>query len=306
VEHIVATPLYPSVREDRLIWKKENNGEYLVCSAYRLCMNELLDTSHFKGEGAWDLVWKLKVPPRVKNLIWRICRNYLLTRKRLRDKGVNCTTACAFCSLEEEDSMHLLFKCAGSINIWSMWNAYYSVNHILDGYQDIKEVIFKTLQVLQQEDASLFGCIIWSIWKQRNNKIWKEVTDAQGYVFYRAKSLLEYWKAARSIQGSTVGREHPASNVKWIKPRPWRFKCNIDAAFFETANLVGIGMCIRDENGHFVLARTDCFSPMCEVHVGEALGLLSAMDWVHLLQLGTIDSEMDVKRVVDSIKFQSY
>ena len=28
VEHIVNTPLFPSVREDRLIWKKENNGEY--------------------------------------------------------------------------------------------------------------------------------------------------------------------------------------------------------------------------------------------------------------------------------------
>ena len=174
--------------------------------------------------------------------------------------------------------MHLLFKCAGSKNIWSMWNAYYSVNHILDGYKDIKEVIFKTLKVLQHEDASLFDCIIWSIWKQRNNKIWKEVIDVQGFVFDRAKSLLEDWKAARSIQGSTVRREYPAYNVKWIKPRSERFKCNIDTAFSETENLVGIGMCIRDENDHFVLARTDCFSPMCEVHVGEALGLLSAMD----------------------------
>ena len=243
------------------------------------------------------------MPPRVKTLIWRICRNCLPTRKRLRDKGVNCTIVCALCNLEEEDNMHLLFKCAGSRNIWSMWNAYYFVNHILDGYQDIKEVIFKTLQVLQHEDASLFGCIIWSIWKQRNNKIWKEVTDAQGFVFDRAKSLLEDWKVARSIQGSTVRREYPASNVKWIKPRSGRFKCNIDAAFFETAKLVGIEMCIRDENDHFVLARTVCFSPLCEVHVGEALGLLSAMDWVHLLQLGTVDFEMDAKRVVDSINY---
>jgi len=40
---------------------------------------------------------------------------------------------------------------------------------------------------------------------------------------------------------------------------------------------------------------------MCDVHVGEALDLLSAMDWVHLLQLGTVDFEMDAKRVVDSI-----
>lgn len=42
--------------------------------------------------------------------------------------------------------------------------------------------------------------------------------------------------------------------------------------------MVGIGICIRDENGTFVLARTECFGPLCEVHVGETLGLLSTLD----------------------------
>jgi hypothetical protein len=64
-------------------------------------------------------------------------------------------------------------------------------------------------------------------------------------------------------------------------------------------------MCIRDEHGAFVLARTERFSPMCEVHVGEALGLLSALEWVHLLNLGHVDFELDAKRVVDSFKSQN-
>ena len=245
MEHIVATPLYPSVHEDRLIWKKENNGEYSVRSAYRLCMNELLDTSHFKVEGAWDLIWKLKVPPRAKNLLWRICRNCFPTRKRLRDKGVNCTTVCALYNMEEEDSVHMLFNCVGIRNIWSMWSAFTSIIHILDGDHDSKDIVFKILQVLPHEDASLFGCVIWSIWKQRKNKIWKEVTDAQGFVFDRAKTLLADWKAARYVHENSVSREQPVCNVKWIKPRAGRFKCNIDAAFSETTNLVGIGMCMR-------------------------------------------------------------
>jgi len=33
-------------------------------------------------------------------------------------------------------------------------------------------------------------------------------------------------------------------------------------------------MCIRDEYGAFVLAKTEWFSHICEVHIGEALGLL--------------------------------
>jgi len=94
VEHIAKTPLYPSVTEDRLIWKKENHGEYSVRSAYRFCMQELLDTSHFKVQGSWNLIWKLKIPPKVKKLMWRICRNCLPTRVRLKDKGVTCPMNC--------------------------------------------------------------------------------------------------------------------------------------------------------------------------------------------------------------------
>ncbi|AES79744.1 transmembrane protein, putative [Medicago truncatula] len=45
---------------------------------------------------------------------------------------------------------------------------------------------------------------------------------------------------------------------------------------------------------------TEWFTPVCEVHVGEALGLLSALEWVHQLHLGPIDFELDAKKVVNS------
>jgi hypothetical protein len=75
-------------------------------------------------------------------------------------------------------------------------------------------------------------------------------------------------------------------------------KCNIDASF--VGNKVGIGMCIRDDSGAFIRAKTEWFSPKCTVHVGEALGFLSALRWVHDLNLGPIDFELDSKIVVDS------
>ena len=36
------------------------------------------------------------------------------------------------------------------------------------------------------------------------------------------------------------------------------------------------------------------------MHIGEALGLLSALQWVHELSLGPIYFELDSKKVVDS------
>jgi len=131
VNKIVNTPLYPSVHDDRLVWTKENNGEYFVRSAYCMCMQELFDVDHFKAQVSWALIWKLKMPPKVKNFIWRVCRSTLPTRLRLRDKGVNCERVRALCNLMEEDSLHLFFRCPGSCNIWSMCESSTTINNVL-------------------------------------------------------------------------------------------------------------------------------------------------------------------------------
>jgi hypothetical protein len=51
--------------------------------------------------------------------------------------------------------------------------------------------------------------------------------------------------------------------------------------------------------GAFIHAKTKCFSPRCEVHFGEAISLLYALSWVHKLNLGPINFELDSKKVVD-------
>jgi len=44
--------------------------------------------------------------------------------------------------------------------------------------------------------------------------------------------------------------------VSWQKPASGRLKCNVDASFSEALNCVGFGLCIRDENGNFIKAKT--------------------------------------------------
>lgn len=55
-----------------------------------------------------------------------------------------------------------------------------------------------------------------------------------------------------------------------------------------------------DDQGYFVIARTEWMSPICSVNEGEALGLLAAIDWVTDLQLENVDFVLDSKAVVDS------
>jgi hypothetical protein len=56
-----------------------------------------------------------------------------------------------------------------------------------------------------------------------------------------------------------------------------------------------IGICIRDETDSFLSAKTEWFKPIWDVHVDEALRLLTALKWVHELILRP-DFELHAKR----------
>jgi len=216
------------------VWNKEQNGEYSVKSAYRLCMQELLDISEFKVPGKWDLIWNLANLSHVVNTAI--------------SQGLNSSAA-----------------------------------------------MFHMLQVLSAKESAIFATILWSIWKQRNNKVWNDVTDVQRFVLERATSLLYEWNATRNarLNNNVVSEngEHSQSVrvIKWSKPNRGRMKCNIDASFPNNENRIGIGICIRDDEGAFFIAKTECLTPMCDAHIGEALEFLTALQWVHELQLGPID-----------------
>jgi hypothetical protein len=56
VARILATPLYPAIIDDRRLWHGESKGDYSVKSAYNLYVQDLIDTSHLRVNGNWNLV----------------------------------------------------------------------------------------------------------------------------------------------------------------------------------------------------------------------------------------------------------
>jgi hypothetical protein len=62
---ILNTSLFTSICEERRIWKAEENGVYSVRSAYRFCITDFIDTSSFRAAGSWNLIWRIKAPPKI-------------------------------------------------------------------------------------------------------------------------------------------------------------------------------------------------------------------------------------------------
>ena len=119
---ILQTPLLPSVRRDTMVWRHEKNGLYSVRSAYRDIFNNQDAMLHHRIPGHWNTIWKLKLPPKVKNFIWRICRNCLPTRMRLIATGVDCPNICVVCFEKDEHGKHLFFECGKSASCWQRCN----------------------------------------------------------------------------------------------------------------------------------------------------------------------------------------
>ena len=60
------------------------------------------------GGVVWKVLWKLKVPNKIKVFGWRACRNILPTRVNLVHKKIIQDNRCELCKFEVETGIHAL------------------------------------------------------------------------------------------------------------------------------------------------------------------------------------------------------
>jgi len=95
-------------------------------------------------------------------------------------------------------------------------------------------------------------------------KLWQQQIETNVQMFQRATHVLEDWRAAQVIRSCssnqsniTQARHTSIEDDRWKKLALGRYKYNIDASFSTSLNKVGLGMCLRDDDGAFVIARTE-------------------------------------------------
>jgi len=171
----------------------------------------------------------------------------------------------------------MFFECGKSISCWQRIGLCYDILQTILPFASCVEIIFSTLQQFDNHQKQVFGVTLWSIWKHRNNRVWNDAQESVQDICDRAGTLLTSWQnvqVTRHVQPN-ISATHVCA--QWKKPSPGRYKCNVDASFSNSLNKVIISVCIRDEKGHFVLAKAEWFAPIVGVDMGEAMGLLTAM-----------------------------
>ena len=99
---IKSLPLCTVSQPDILIWPKENSGTYLVKSGYKSLMEvDTFDTIRppilATQKSFWKIIWKLKVPGKVKHFLWRSCTNFLPSKENLLKRAIPIDPICHLC-----------------------------------------------------------------------------------------------------------------------------------------------------------------------------------------------------------------
>lgn len=270
----------------------DGDGEFTVRSTYRQIHGE----QTCEDRKFWWRLWRIKLPGKMLNLLWRACINVLPTKTALASKNVDVVKTCAWCHVYNEDAVHALFTCCFAREMWNLVGLQ-RVVPIEEGgtvLQTLKEAFNNS----STEQCVQITLLCWSLWIRRNTWIWDRKAISTFGVNAMAMNCFQDWKKA---QEDGTGSKERTQLQQWCKPPPGWIKINIDASCRVDYDFIGAGCVARDEKGCFVRARTCRIGGRMQAKEGEARSLREALIWIRSWRKSKCIFEMDAKAVVEVI-----
>ncbi|XP_075636927.1 uncharacterized protein LOC142609203 [Castanea sativa] len=241
VEAIFRIPLSRRSVPDSILWLHNKNGKFSVKSAYKLARQIQLHgdraetSSGCARKKIWPVLWKLKIPNKVKIFGWRACHDILPTSYNLSRRRIITEDKCQLCTKEVETTVHALWECAVVQDVWVG-----SISKLQKGpsvFRDTLQLMEFLVDRLTVEELELFWVLAWIIWNQRNCVVHGDQLKDPKCLNKRAKDfVLEFQQA------------------QWQPPPPDVYKLNFDAIVFLRLNKIGIGTIIRNDKGEVMAA----------------------------------------------------
>ena len=107
----------------------------------------------------WSNLWKLKVPGKVKSLLWRACMDSLRTKSNLCKRKIVGDPTCSLCLKEPETILHALWGCE---KIQAVWQRGFAGLHNLG--QQLQSVV-ELVDLVQKKHRSfnVFAMTYWAV-----------------------------------------------------------------------------------------------------------------------------------------------
>jgi len=180
--------------EDRLCWKSGSDGVYTVKSAYnyQIRQNAQFDQWPWK----WKFIWKTKAPYKVLCFSWLVAREACLTQENLRRRGFHLCSRCCMCGAAGEDNSHLFLHCPITGQLWQLFLNLVGLRWSMPATscELLKCWNYNGGAVRQKKSWELVpACIWWTIWKERNYRIFEDKSNPVQKVKMNCILLFLFW-----------------------------------------------------------------------------------------------------------------
>ncbi|XVF41286.1 hypothetical protein PTKIN_Ptkin01aG0268300 [Pterospermum kingtungense] len=197
----------------------------------------------------------------MKEFLWRAAHDCLPLRDRLFTRGVDVPLSCSMCTGEVESSWHVFLTCNCAKECWAEANLQHMVDSFVPNADSFAEWVSRMLNGCSDEEAGKVVAILWGIWRNRNDLVWRGAARLAQIIVFSAIHFLCDWLQYREqsflLDSSNSGIDH--------------------------------------------LAKTLWYPGLFQIREGEAIGILEALSWVYDLGFQNVLFESDSKVVVDAI-----
>ncbi|XVF35312.1 hypothetical protein REPUB_Repub18cG0134800 [Reevesia pubescens] len=257
--------------EDDLFWKAATDGIFSVHSAYSLQCPVISEQG-----GAWNKIWTLQCPDKIRLFLWKILHNSLPTLECLAKRNILTNIVCHRCGVEVETTLHALRDCESSKSIWLSFNQILLPDDFftlpLKGWISSNIEVKRTISGIPWR--ILFASAAWFLWYWRNCSLHEpDFTwpgNAQNQIWIKAKQMVD-------VLENFCNRLHYAAEIKWEKPSLQVVKINVDGSVSSDNGMAFAGGVIRDNNGEWITGFKYRVG-ICDITTAELWGIYQGIN----------------------------
>eukprot|EP00253_Pinus_taeda_P028233 PITA_28233 len=264
--------------EDILRWGHQPKVSFTTSEAYNLScsFSSPLDP-------VWSKIWKLGSWPKIAHFLWLVSHKKILTWDKLRKRSFHGPSLCPNCVQNEETLQHLLADCPLANQLWDRTSFRFQKN--CRGEDDIVNALRLwpsqpyNCKILNQLWCILPGIVLWNIWKERNQRIFKSKHSNSEEIWRKIqqniqetmalhtwtkddfptmdneRNILENWQVQLPLDSlnnqTTIAQNR--DDCQWQAPPTGTFMLNFDGASKGNPGEAGFGGIIRDSEGNLNL-----------------------------------------------------
>lgn len=259
--------------EDSMVWTPDKGGSFSVKSA----TFELAKSSNMVHQDIIRGIWKGLVPHRVEVFAWLAILEKINTRAKLLRLGIIHpeNSQCVLCNHTTESSNHLLLHCCFSSLLWSWWLSLWNLSWAQP--ESLKECFLqwrapRSGLFFKKIWGAVFFIIIWTIWKERNARIFNNssssIHELQDLILLRLCWWLKAWEDDFPYSPNEVLRNpiclnwnkiglpnriiHQPTPQVWSPPLNDTLMWNVDASFKHHLDHAAVGGVLRNTLGNFI------------------------------------------------------